>query len=368
MRHLIRRNIKEFVGNVCVGILLISLPFDYVLADTNVSVCHSLLWPAKSGIIDPSFVIPIGLIDELQHWSLKQLNRPSHPLAVLGSSGKIRIKDPLLIASRRAFQDADEAAVLALTYRLTHRMDYFNKARDILLDWSKINQPTGNPIDETNLDGMIWAYDLIACNLSFEEKTQILGWFERMYTKKRAWKFGAVTQVNNHRIHQLKMLLLLDKVLKKASSLQKDIETAERLSKINLDPLSGKSIDYTERTALYYHNYVMQPWLEIRVITDCCQKQVDKGFAFLSKKILSHQIGGEFSHSQAAIDTFRAKGGFDYVVKGGTFDVKRAVPTIITYNMIARVKPDPKVLNIVYEEKLSARILFLNARSLLWKS
>ena len=272
-----------------------------------------------------------------------------------------------LVASRKSVEDADEAAVLAMTYHLTNNIDYLNKTRDILTSWAKINQPTGNPIDETRLEGMIWAYDLMACHLSKQDKNLILSWFERLLIKKKNWRLGLITTSNNYRIHQIKMLLLLDKILHRNNGWAYHLEQAKHYSTINLNPQSGASIDYIQRNALYYHNYVMQPWLEISLITGCCEQPVKKGFLFLSNKILSHHIGGEFANSSAKIDRIRENGGFVYAKNGGRFDVTKTAPTIVTYYTIVRDNPDPYLWSIQQQSKPSAWMEFLNARRVLWK-
>jgi len=196
---------------------------------TAKTACHPLLWPAESPVMNPSLSIPHDTMDELQTWSEKLLSKSPHPVAVLSSAGRTNIQDPALKASRRALEDADRAAVLAISYRLTNNPNYLNAAIDILSSWAKINRPTGNPIDETRLEGMIWAYDLIACDLSAPVKEKVLDWFERLRLKKMAWEFGEVTSDNNHRIHQLKMILLLDKILRHNIAWEKDLSTAEKI-------------------------------------------------------------------------------------------------------------------------------------------
>lgn len=339
-----------------------------------ISVCHPLLWPDTSALLKMALLIPKNAQNELatqqrtlERWSEKQLREPTHAVKRLRSSGIADLSDPKLIASREAFKDADRAALLALTYRLTHNINDFNQTRRILINWSTVNSPTGHPIDETRLEGMIWAYDLIACELSSQDKTQILRWFEQLRQKKSSWQFGKRSSTNNYRIHQLKMLIMLDKVLEKMSSLKKNIATAEKYSNINLDPKTGISVDYLERDALYYHNYVLQPWLEISLITGCCQRPIKKAFNFLSKKILSEQINGEFKHSQVNLDALRAMRGFKYATKGGRFDTKKAAPTILMYYTLVRTKPDPSLWLIQEKTKSSPWIRFLRARRILWQ-
>lgn len=333
----------------------------------NTTTCKPLLWPESSAIFNPSFSISPTTLIKLQQTSEKLLHKRPAPIRKLGSSGKTNINNPVLIASRKALQDADRAALLAITYRLTNHPAYLKKVREILRGWSIVNQPTGNPIDETRLDGMIWAYDLVACDLSDGDKTLILNWFKQIRAKKAAWKFTSVTSRNNHRIHQLKMLLLLDKVLQRNDDWQHDLAMAKKYSTINLNVQSGKSIDYIERTALYYHNYVMQPWLEICLITGSCWPPIQQAFSWLSYNILFHHTDDEFSNSTANIDKLREQGGFDYAIKGGTFDETKCAPTIVTYYTIIHSKPDSGLWLIQKQSKPSPKMSFLRVRRTLWQ-
>ena len=356
---------KNHNANFLAGIVWMLTLSHPVLAESP--ICHPLLWPSTTAVINPAISIPETSLDELRQWAKKLVNKPAHPITTLNSAGQIDLKNPELIASRKAFQDAGNIAVLALNYRFSKNVDYFNKTRKTLLSWAEINHPTGQPIDETNLEGMIWAYDLIACDLSEQDKQKILDWFERIRSKKLVWEFGALTSTNNHRIHQIKMLLLLDKILQRPADWLQDFKMAEKYASINLDPRSGLSVDYIQRSALFYHNYALQPWLEISLLTDCCHTETHQAFAFLEKKIVTHRIGHEFMHSQVSIDAQRGKNGFSYAQSGGRFDLAKAAPTIVTYYTINRVTPDPRLWFIVQHSKTSPWLVFTKARRILWQ-
>ena len=83
------------------------------------------------------------------------------------------------------------------------------------------------------------------------------------------------------------MLLLLDKVLQRHQDWLRDLNDAEHYATLNLNSQSGLSVDYTQRSSLYYHNYVLQPWLEISLISGCCHNPTPQAFIFLSDKIFS---------------------------------------------------------------------------------
>jgi hypothetical protein len=140
-------------------------------------------------------------------------------------------------------------------------------------------------------------------------------------------------------------LLLLDKVLNKHKNWKNDLNSAARYSTINLNGQSGLSIDYSQRKALYYHNYVLQSWLEISLITGCCKQPVTQAFLFLKKQIITKHIQHEFYHSQAKIDTLRGQAGFTYAKQDGTFDTSLAAPTIIAYYTLTNVLPDSALSN-----------------------
>lgn len=332
------------------------------------AICKPVLWPNISPVNHPELSIPASHIEMLEQWSKKLVHQLNHPLPELHSAGKITPDDPELLASRLAMQDAGKIAVLALTYRLTKNKVYFNHTKQTLLDWARVNQPTGHPIDETKLDGMIWAYDLIACELAPQDKHTILHWFDTMWSKKNAWIFTPMTRTNNHRIHQIKMLLLLDKILQRGTDGLRETRNAAQYAQINLDPKTGKSVDYIQRHALFYHNYDVQAWLEISLLSDCCHTDTDQAFAFLRQKIITQHIGNEFTHSQVKLDQHRAQQGFAYAKAGGKFDIRRAAPTIVTYYTLHATQPDPKLWKIVEDSPLSPWLVFLKARRLLWQS
>jgi hypothetical protein len=241
------------------------LPFEYSFAAA--SSCHSELWPAESVLTESFSKISQSTKDDLQRLSNKLLSQKPYPVQTLGLKNK---------TLQKKYKDEDNSAILALSYYLTHEEKYLNKAKDILLSWSHINKPTGNPIEESRLEGMIWAYDLISCHLTGQENAIIKNWFNQIRIRKLAWKFGVSKNTTSQKIYQYKILLLLDKVLSRRSDLQTDVRNLEKYSRAKRDAQTGILTDHLERSALYYHNYVLQPWLEIIVISGCCRKPEEK--------------------------------------------------------------------------------------------
>ena len=97
------------------------------------------------------------------------------PVQTIHSAGVADQSSPGFAASRRAFQDADNYLFLALAYRLTGRIEYRDHARAVVRAWAQLNQPTGQPIDETRLEAFLWGLDLLGDK--YEPETR--AWLER---------------------------------------------------------------------------------------------------------------------------------------------------------------------------------------------
>ena len=330
------------------------------------TACHPLLWPANSAVIDRSFIVPKATRLELAHAAVAYLRYPPGPIGQLGSAGQVDLLHPALIASRASFIDADRAAVLALSYALTGDEVFFNQTQAILMAWATRNKPTGHPIDESRLDSMIWAYDLVACDLSAKERQVILAWLKQMRDKKLAWRYQRLTKNNNHHVHQLKMLLLLDKVLQDEVAVKTHSEEAKALMRINLNADTGVSLDYLERDALYYHNYVLLAWLEIALLNHDFWIPSQRAYRFLIEQMSQDPIHHEFTHSNAPIDKKRAAHGFAYAQEGGTFDVLHVALTVVLYYTLNRSLAPDAEWSLVNKVHASPRMIFFKSRRALW--
>lgn len=324
------------------------------------------LWPADALSIAHDDKIKLSAIAELQAYANRALAADINAIPTLASAGKTDLADRALQASRLAMKDADNAAVLALMFRLTGEKRYFDKTKNILLAWAKTYHPSGNPIDETRLEGLLWAYDLTSEKFTNEDKVLIDTWLKQLREKKREWHFGPLTTNNNHRIHQLKMLLMLDKILKDDAAVNHDLSEIKKYLSINLHD-NGESLDYQERHALHYHNYVLQPWLTIELITHQNAEPINKAFNFLINKIRHHDTGNEFVGSKAPIDSKRGKAGFAYAKTGTNFDVSKAAPTILAYYTIRCESTPLDLQQLIDADKPSPWLAFLKARKVLWQ-
>lgn len=352
-----------------ISVGLLSFALSQEVYSTETARCHSKLFPKESGLCkapdDLSSKLSSKLLKELEKRANEALAKESNPIETLASAGVTDKKDSGLVASRKVFSDSERSALLAIAYVVTKKDEYLEKAKSILLGMAEINKPTGHPVDEVQLEGMIWAYDLLHRQFSKEERAKIKTWFESLYAAKKNWSFGPKTQNNNHHTHQLKIMLMLDKVLKHRDRLESDVSDAKEHLKNNIDS-EGSTIDYKERDALHYHNYDLQSWLVIALISEVPQDLILKAFDFMAERIRSGDIGGEFENSTAPIDKKRGDAGFDYAKKGGNFDVSKAASTILLHEVVKGESSEEALATVVKEAKASDWLTFLKVLHALW--
>jgi hypothetical protein len=266
----------------------------------------------------------------------RALARPPRPVVRIVSAGEADLADPAVVASRAAFEDADDAAILVLAWRATGQPRYRAGAVARLVAWASTHAPTGNPIDESRLDALVFAYAGVGDTLSPADADAVRTWLGRMRDAKRAWPLGPRTSVNNHRTHQLKMLLLLDRALGDEAAFAEDRAAAELHVTRNLDAKTGESVDLRERGALYYHAYDLDAWLEIALVTGCCVEPVKAAWDLLADRIARDETAREFVGSVSDLDAARAKAGYGYGGAGTQFDVSRAEHADLAFHTLTR--------------------------------
>ena len=293
------------------------------------------------------------------------LSRPPRPVVTLASAGSDDLSDPRVAATRAAFEDADDAVILAMAWQISGKAAYRAAAVRRLDAWATTCVPTGNPVDETRLDGLVHAWMLVKDTLAPAEEAVIRGWLEELRTQKRAWRFGPRTASNNHRTHQLKMLLLLDRALDDDVAFEADRAQAEAHAARNLDAQTGESVDLLERRALYYHAYDLDAWLEIELVTGCCTAPVTAAYRLLERRLRLGETGGEFVGSEVPLDAARSRSGYGYGSAGSTFDPERAEHAILAFYTGEPTRGDPFASGLL-TQPVQRRNLYALARYESW--
>jgi hypothetical protein len=328
-------------------------------AATSCKDNQSLLWPGRFATQIKPETLSAAARAQLAAEAEKAASKAPAPVATLKSAGQTDKSDPDFAASRRAFQDADNAANLALAFRVLGERRYLDRATAILLAWARTNKPTGHPVDETRLDKMVYAFDLARCEMSEQDRASVLGWFARMRDAKLAWQYGEKSRFNNYRTHQLKMLLLLARALDDQATYAKALAEAEAHLKTNIDAATGETLDHKERNSLHYQAYGLESWLEIALVTGQFREPVLKAYGFLRERIAKGDIHYEFAKSTAPIDEKRAKAGFDYARKGGTFDTQKAVRSLLVYETLSGKEETPAMAGLLGGEVTPVNLFFL---------
>ena len=322
------------------------------------------LWPPSSPVFGPdgAKALPPAVRERVMEAAAKAERLAPAPVQTIHSAGVADPSSPGFAASRRAFQDADNYLFLALAYRLTGRIEYRDHARAVVRAWAQLNQPTGQPIDETRLEAFLWGLDLLGDK--YEPETR--AWLERWSAANHIYSFGPKTESNNHKTHHLKIALMLDKLLGRTSEYERDLAAASRHEQVNLGNADGSSLDYRERDAMHYHIFDLEPWMEIALMSGCCGSSVDRAFAFFDRQTRDHPGDIEFANSTAPIDRKRASGGFEYA-QARPYETGKAARAIFAYATLPGRSVPPDLWKVAVANPTHSS-LFYEARYYLWQA
>jgi hypothetical protein len=195
----------------------------------------------------------------LIHRADAALRQTPNPIDLIQTEGKLA-GDPVKVATQAALRDMQELTDLGYAYLLTGDSRYADKARLFILAWARINQPTGDPIDETNLEPLIVSYDLTRSSYSDGDKAAADGYLRRLIHAE--WSARQVT--NNWQSHRLKIVGIAAYVLGDDALIARAIDGVKRQINVNLNA-DGSSYDFIERDALHYHIYDLEPLLTLAI-------------------------------------------------------------------------------------------------------
>lgn len=281
------------------------------------------------------------LFIQQQQLAIKALDSLPGPVSIISTEGKLK-GDPVKTATLLALQDFKKIYALALVYKVYGEPRYLQKAGLYLMAWAKTNIPKGNPINDTNLDPVIEAYDLIKSDLPEAESAPIRNWLkntaeEEVNSTPKNQNKG--TAYNNWNSHRLKIIGEIGFTLGDQNLQQFAVEGLKKQLAVNLLP-DGSSIDFKLRDALHYHVYDLEPLLKLCIVinraqgTDFYRKQsqegasVQKSVNWLVPFLTGEKQHGEFVHSTVAFDLERAKNGELGYKAGSSFNPLNGLKTL----------------------------------------
>ena len=275
-----------------------------------------------------------------------QLNAPAHAVRQLHTEGTLP-HEGIYDQSKEAEKDLDLLRDAALAWRATSDDRYLKLVDRLLYAWVTTYQPSFNPIDETPFEGLILAYDMTASALPVKTRNATMAFLTKLAN-------GYIAQIdaqkrpltgtfrNNWQSHRVKLISMIAFTLDN----RKMIATAQRMFiehiGDNVAP-DGSTLDFTERDALHYVTYDLQPlvtaalaarrhnrnWLPERAANGAT---LAGALDWLTPYALGDKTHEEFVHSSVAFDAKRREAGLPGYT--GAWDPKNAAEL---YHLAARL-------------------------------
>jgi hypothetical protein len=273
--------------------------------------------------------------------TLKYLDEQPNPIDTIRTEGLLK-GNPKKEKTRLALADMNKIFALALQYQLSGEQKYLNKCVEFLTAWAKINQPNGDPIDDTNLDPAVEAYDLIKKDIPAADKKLIEQWLSGTAwaeINSKRMKAGRATAINNWNAHRLKEVGEIGYALNNQELINWTIENLKSHININLYP-DGTSLDFKERDAMHYHIYDLEPMLKLAIIIDRAKgtnfytyespkgSSIKKSVEWLIPYINGEKQHEEYVNTTVKFDHDRAKNNEPGFAPGTMFKADLALPVL----------------------------------------
>ncbi|TKC00188.1 alginate lyase family protein [Pedobacter cryophilus] len=277
------------------------------------------------------------------------------PIEIIISEGHLA-NDPKKIKTLKSLADLKKIYALAYTYKLTNSEEYLTKCIQYILAWAKTNKAIANPINNSKLDPLFEAYDLIKEEIKPSDKKIIDHWFTQIaaieIATERLTPFNKISY-NNWNSHKIKIVANIAYLLNdKKYQLFVDTSLKKQIA-MNLYA-DGSGADFKERDALHYHYYTLEPLLTTAItikratgfnyysFISTSGSSIEKSVAFLAPYATGEKTHAEFVNSQVPFDRKRAQSKeSDYII-GANFNPKKAMDVFISAAYF-----NPKYLSIV---------------------
>ncbi len=275
-----------------------------------------------------------ALFKRLQREADESLVATPNPTPDIQSEGKLK-NDPVRIRTRESLKDLPKISALSYAFAVTGDAHYGTKAKEFLLAWAQVNHPNGDPIDETNLEAIILAYELTRKQFSSAEAPLVETWLKRVAaTEMASRKERNATGMNNWNSHRLKIVGLIGFTLADKTLIKYAVDGYKTQIEANLHP-DGSSYDFHERDALHYHLYDLEPLLalcqaaqqngiDLYHFQAASGASLDKSIRFLIPYCDGTKTHPEFVNSKVAFDKKRAQSGDKHYQAGRLFEPKEA--------------------------------------------
>ena len=198
-----------------------------------------------------------------------------NPIAWIQTEGKLR-GDPVKTQTAESLMDMPKMLALAWAGSFDPSADEaatFNAmVKQFLIAWAGVNRSHGDPIDDTNLDAALTAYDLTRAAYTADERVTVEAWFRQVAAaEEQTGRWDAHPKWNNWTSHRLKIVGLIAFELGDEEMLARVLAAYKDQIEHNLNA-DGTTYDFLYRDALHYHVYDLEPLLSLDTLDDnfCC--------------------------------------------------------------------------------------------------
>jgi len=269
------------------------------------------------------------------------LNDQPNPIDTIRTEGLLK-GNPKKESTKIALADMNKMFALALVYRLNGEKKYLDKGVEYLKEWAKINISNGGPIDDTNLDKAIEAYDLLKEAMPANDQKVIADWLSRTaeaeINSKRMVP-GRKTATNNWNAHRLKIVGTIGYALNNKKLIDWTIENLKKHIAVNLYA-DGTSLDFKERDAMHYHIYDLEPLLKLSIVIKRASNEnfytyqsaegssIKKSVDWLIPYIKGEKQHEEYVNTTVKFDRERAQNNETGFAAGTMFKPELALPVL----------------------------------------
>jgi len=185
--------------------------------------------------------------------------RAPHALAAIHVEGTLPHQG-IYDQSEDAERDWPAMRDLGLAYALIGNVVYLRAAERYLDAWLDTYRISLDPIDETNLDNVILAYDLVRADLPADVRTRMSAWMRALATGYLAVRpdVRRITSTNNWQSHRVKLIALSAFSLDDPALIA-DAERSFRSQLYGNLRRDGSPVDFEQRDALHYVVYDLEP-------------------------------------------------------------------------------------------------------------
>jgi hypothetical protein len=269
------------------------------------------------------------------------LDETPNPIDTIRTEGLLA-GNPKKTATQAALKDMNKIYALALAYRVQGDRKFLKKATRFLLAWANSNHPNGDPIDDTNLDRCIEAYDMVKDQLSKDDYQTITAWLQltaQTELRGRHYRPERPSFYNNWHSHRLKIVGEIAFAIGDTALQGYTIRELKIQLEKNLNP-DGSSVDFALRDALHYHVYDLEPLLKLIIVlqratgtnyyayTTPAGASVKRSVDWLLPWLNGQKTHPEFVNSTVDFDRKRAQNNEAAYKAGTLFEAKNGIQTL----------------------------------------